>query len=280
MLASPPVWFITGCSSGLGRALAVAALGRGDRVVASAREVAALAPLAAEHPERCRPFALDVTDAPSIAAAVAGAVEAFGRIDVLVSNAGCGLVGALEECSEEETARIFDVNFFGALRVIRAVLPHFRSQRGGHVVAISAAAAIANYPGFAAYGAAKRALEGAAESLALEGRTFGLKVTLVQPGPFRTDFVGRSLARAATTLSDYEASSGKFGRYLGTMDGKQPGDPARAAAAILAAVTAERPPLRLVLGPYAQDKAKRTLAAAQRELEAWSAVGGATDFGA
>ena len=268
MPASPPVWFITGCSSGLGRALAVAALARGDRVVATAREVAALGPLAAEHPEHCRTFALDVTDAQAITAAVAGAMEAFGRIDVLVSNAGCGLVGALEECSEEELARTFEVNFFGALRVIRATLPHFRAQRGGQVVAISAAAAIANYPGFSAYGAAKRALEGALESLAQEGRPFGLKVTLVQPGPFRTDFVGRSLARAATTLPDYEASSGKFGRFLAT----------RAAAAILATVDAERPPLRLVLGPYAQDKAKRTLAAAQRELETWTEAGRATDF--
>jgi NAD(P)-dependent dehydrogenase (short-subunit alcohol dehydrogenase family) len=272
------VWLITGCSSGLGRALASAALARGDRVAATARQPAALAELAAAYPDTCRTFALDVTDPAQVNAAVADTLATFGRLDVLVNNAGYGLVGALEECSEAQIARNFEVNCFGALRVIRAALPQFRAQKGGHVICISAAAAIANYAGFSVYGAAKRALEGAAEALALEGRTFGLKVTLVQPGPFRTDFIARSLDRAATPLPDYEATSGKFARFLGTMDGKQPGDPARAAAAIIATVTADRPPLRLVLGPYATDKVRRTLTASQRELDAWAPVGGPTDF--
>jgi NAD(P)-dependent dehydrogenase (short-subunit alcohol dehydrogenase family) len=277
-MSSSPVWFITGCSTGLGRALATAALARGDRVVATARQPDALADLVAAHPETCRAVALDVTQPAEVAAAVAAGLAAFGNIDVLVNNAGCGLVGAVEETDDAETARLFDVNFHGALRVTRAVLPHFREKRAGHVVFISAAAAIANYPGFGLYGAAKRALEGAAESLAQEARPFGLKVTIVQPGPFRTDFIGRSLGHAATKLADYESTRGKFGRYLASVNGQQPGDPARAAAAILAAVSAERPPLRLVLGAYATDKVRRTLAATQRELDAWAPTAGSTEF--
>lgn len=276
--SSTPVWFITGCSSGFGRALAVAALARGDRVFATARNPDSLADLAAANPETLRTAALDVTQSAQVDAAVATAVAAFGRIDVVVNNAGAGFVGAIEETSEAEIARSFEVNFLGALRVTRAVLPTLRGQKSGHFVFISAAAAIANYAGFGIYGAAKRALEGAAESLAQEVRPHGLKVTIVQPGPFRTDFIGRSLTRAAAPLPDYEATAGKFGRYLASVDGKQPGDPARAAAAIIAAVTSERPPLRLVLGAYATDKVRRTFTAAQRELETWAPTAGATEF--
>ena len=276
--SSPPVWFITGCSSGLGRALAAAALTRGDRVVATARDPAGLADLAAAHPETCRVVTLDVTQPSQVEAAVSDGLAAFGRVDVLVNNAGCGLVGAIEETNEAEIARIFEVNFLGALRVTRAWLPHFRTRSAGHVFFLSAAAAIANYPGFGIYGAAKRALEGAAESLAQESRPFGLKVTLVQPGPFRTDFIGRSLTHAAAPLADYDPTRGKFARFLAAAHGKQPGDPARAAAAIFAAFAADRPPLRLVLGAYANDKTRRTLAAAQQALDAWAPVAAATDF--
>lgn len=276
--SSSPVWFITGCSSGLGHALAAAALARGDRVVATARKTTDLAALAAAHPDTCLPFGLDVTRSAEVETAVAAALDVFGGIDVLVNNAGCGLVGAIEETSEAEMARIFEVNFLGALRVTRALLPHFRARRGGHVFFLSAAAAIVNYPGFGIYGAAKRALEGAAESLAQESRPFGLKVTIVQPGPFRTDFIGRSLAQVAAPLADYDATRGKFARYLATAHGQQPGDPARASAAIMAAFAAERPPLRLVLGAYANDKTRRTLTAAQRELDFWAPTAADTEF--
>lgn len=277
-MKSSPVWLITGCSRGLGHALAAAALARGDRVVATARDTTHLADLVAAHPATCRAIALDVTQPKQVSATVAAAQAAFGRIDVLINNAGVGLVGAIEETTEAEIARCFEVNFLGALRVTRAVLPHFRAERGGHVVFLSAAAAIANYPGFGIYGAAKRALEGAAEALAQECRPFGLKVTLVQPGPFRTDFIGRSLAHVASPLPDYDATRGKFARYLASVNGQQPGDPFRAAAAILAAVDAERPPLRLVLGAYAHEKTRRTIAAAQRELESWAPVASATEY--
>ncbi|MDI1250125.1 MAG: oxidoreductase [Lacunisphaera sp.] len=275
-----PVWFITGCSSGLGRALAARVLARGHRLIATARQPATLADLVATDPSRCRAFALDVADATQVTTVVAEAAAVFGRLDVVVNNAGYGLVGAVEEYDEAQIMRNFETNFFGALRVIRAALPVLRAQRRGHFVNISAAAVIANYAGFSIYGATKWALEGLSESLAAEVRPLGLKVTIVQPGPFRTDFVARSLERATGHIPDYDASSGKFGRFLETMSGRQPGDPAKAADAIIAAVAAENPPLRLVLGKYAIDKARRKLGSAARELDAGSAAGLATDFAA
>ena len=265
------VWLITGCSSGLGRALAEAALARGDRVVATARQAPSLLELAARWPGTAHLAELDVTDAAQCGAVVAEAVRVFGRLDVLVNNAGYGLVGAVEEATSEQIERSFAVHFFGPLAMIRAALPHFRTARSGHIVNISAAAAIANYAGFGIYGAAKCALEGVSESLALEGRSFGLKVTLVQPGPFRTDFIARGLERTNANIPEYEASSGKFAKFLATLDGKQPGDPARAAQAILGAVDAERPPQRLVLGKYALEKSRRTLAQRETELRTWEA---------
>lgn len=272
-----PVWLITGCSSGLGRALAARVLAHGHRVVATARQPASLAELVAVHPARCRRLALDVTSPVQVATVVTQAAEAFGRLDVVVNNAGYGLVGALEEVSEEQIHRSFETNFFGALRVIRAALPILRAQGRGHFVNISAAAAIANYAGFSVYGATKCALEAVSESLAAEIKPLGLHVTIVQPGPFRTDFIARSLEKARGTIPAYEPTSGKFQRFLATMDGRQPGDPARAAEAIIAAVTADQPPLRLVLGKYAIDKTRRKFAAATRELDTWADVGLATE---
>ena len=275
---NPPVWFITGCSSGLGRALAGRVLARGHRLVATARRPEVLNDLAAGQPAHCRVLPLDVAVPAQVSATVARAAAAFGRLDVVVNNAGYGLVGAFEELSDEQIARNFETNFFGALRVIRAALPILRAQRHGHFVNLSAAAVIANYAGFSSYGATKWALEGFSESLAAEVRPLGLKVTIVEPGPFRTDFISRSLERAASRIADYDASSGKFLRFLETMSDKQPGDPAKAADAIIAAVESEMPPLRLVLGKYAHDKARKKFMSARRELDAWEGVGLATDF--
>lgn len=272
-----PVWLITGCSSGLGRALAGRVLAHGHRVVATARQPGVLAELAALHPAHCRRLALDVTSPMQVTTVVAQAAEAFGRLDFVVNNAGYGLVGALEELAEEQILRNFETNFFGALRVIRAALPILREQGRGHFVNISAAAAITNYAGFSVYGATKCALESVSESLAAEVKPLGLRVTIVQPGPFRTDFIARSLEPAGGTIPAYEPTSGQFRRLLGAMDGKQPGDPARAADAIIAAVTAGQPPLRLVLGKYAIDKTRRKFAAATRELDTWAGVGLATE---
>ena len=277
-LNDSPVWLITGCSSGLGRALAARVLARGHRLIATARQPETLDELVAADPSRCRALALDVADASQVSPVVAQAAEIFGRLDVVVNNAGYGLVGAVEEYDEAQITRNFETNFFGALRVIRAALPILRAQRRGHFVNISAAAVIANYAGFSIYGATKWALEGLSESLAAEVRPLGLKVTIVQPGPFRTEFISRSLERASAAIPDYEASSGKFRRFLETMNGRQPGDPAKAADAIIAAVESDNPPLRLVLGKYAIDKTRRKLGSAARELDAGSAAGAATDF--
>jgi len=272
------VWLITGCSSGLGLALAKSLLSRGQQVIAMAREPGALADLAARYPETCRTLALDVTDSAQVKNAVAEAAAAFGKLDVVVNNAGYGLVGAFEELGAEQIARNFSVNFFGALEVIRAALPILRAQGSGHIVNISAAAVISNYAGFSIYGATKWALEGVSESLAAELKPLGIKVTIVQPGPFRTGFISRSLERAENHIADYDRTSGKFLRFLETMDGKQPGDPAKAAEAIIAAVESATPPLRLVLGKYANDKARKKFADAEKERAAWEHAGLPTDF--
>lgn len=258
--------------------MAEAALERGDRVVATARDTAHLLELATRWPGTVHLAELDVTNTAQCGAVVEEAVRVFGRLDVLVNNAGYGLVGSLEESTPEQIQRNFAVNFFGPLNLIRAALPFFRAAKSGHVLNISAAAAVANYAGFGIYGAAKCALEGMSESLALEGRAFGLKVTLVQPGPFRTDFIARGLDRAPSGIPEYEASSGKFGKFLAVMDGKQPGDPARAAQAILRAVDAEKPPQRLVLGKYVLEKSRRTLALREAELKTWEETALSADF--
>ena len=274
----PRVWLITGCSSGFGLALANTILAHGHRVIATARHPSVLDELVARHPETCRALALDVTDPAQVKSTVTEAADAFGRIDVLVNNAGYGLVGAFEELGAEQIMRNFDTNFFGALEVIRAALPILRAQKSGHIVNISAAAVISNYAGFSIYGAAKWALEGVSESLAAELKPLGIRVTIVQPGPFRTDFIGRSLERAESHLADYDRSSGKFLRFLETMDGKQPGDPIKAATAIIAAVESDAPPLRIVLGKYANEKARKKHVDAERERATWEAVGLPTDF--
>lgn len=275
---SSRAWLITGCSSGFGRALASAALANGDRVIATSRQTGALEELAVQYPATCRVLALDVTNATQVQTVVSRAAEAFGRLDVVVNNAGFGLIGAFEELGEEQIARSFETNFFGAMAVIRAALPILRAQGSGHIVNISAAAVISNYAGFSIYGATKWALEGASEALAAELRPLGIRVTLVEPGPFRTEFIGRSMERAASHLPAYDATSGRFLRLLQSMDGKQPGDPAKAAVAIMAAVQSDSPPLRLVLGKYANEKRRKQLADAERERTAWESVGMPTDF--
>lgn len=209
--------------------------------------------------------------------AVADAAAVWGSLDVLVNNAGYGLLGAIEECGDEQVRRNFETNFFGPLEVIRAALPVMRAQGSGHIVNISAAAAIANYPGFGIYGAAKAALELMSESLRAELAPLGIRVMLVQPGPFRTDFIARGLERADSRIDAYNPTSGRFARTIDSLDGKQPGSPDRAAEAILAALEADKPPFRLVLGKYANDKVRRTAAGIEAERAAWEALGLSAD---
>jgi len=274
------VWLISGCSSGFGRELAKAALARGERVVAGARRHDDLRDLIALDAERALPVLLDVTRPEDCAAAVDAALARFGRIDGVINNAGYGLVAALEDTGDADLRHNFETNFFGALNLTRAALPILRHQRSGVVVNISAAAAISNYAGFGAYGASKAALEFASEALRDELRGFGVRVMIVQPGPFRTDFISRSLKTVACSQPEYQASVGKFAAMLAKMSGRQTGDPAKAAGVILDAAAAENPPLRLVLGKYAQDKVRRKIAATLNELEQWGPAAAATDFNA
>lgn len=256
--------------------MAEAALLVGDHVIATARQVADLEMLEHIGAGRCHILPLDVTDAAQVSQQVAAAQAVWGRLDVVVNNAGYGLLGAVEECSEEQIRQNFETNFFGALNVIRAALPILRQQKQGHILNISAAAAISNYAGFGIYGAAKAALESLSESLRLEVAAHGIKVTLVQPGPFRTRFIGKGMA-LATATETYAGSSGKFAAYLEKVDGKQPGDPERAATLIVKMVQDGQAPLRLPLGKYAVKKVRDVAASRLRELEAWEQAAGETD---
>ncbi|MBY0113418.1 MAG: SDR family NAD(P)-dependent oxidoreductase [Phycisphaerales bacterium] len=274
------VWYVTGCSSGFGREIAHAVIARGDQLIATARNPAALADLVALAPDRVRALALDITDPASVQRAAADAIAAFGRIDVLVNNAGYGLIAALEETGEEQMRRNVETNFFGPLRVTRSVLPRMRAQKSGLIINISALAAFANHAGFAVYGGAKAGVEAALDALRIEAAPLGIKVTSVEPGPFRTDFIARSLEKGETTIADYDKTSGAFAAMLQKISGRQTGDPKAGAAAIVSLADVDQPPTRLVLGKFAYDGARKRLAQLQAELDQWQSVGMATDFGA
>jgi NAD(P)-dependent dehydrogenase (short-subunit alcohol dehydrogenase family) len=268
-------WLITGCSSGFGQRLALAAARRGDQVVATARDVDTIAPMAAPFGGRMIALPLDVTDAAAARAAVAKAVDSFGGLDVLVNNAGYGLFGAIEEGMPAEYRPMFEVNVFGLIETTRAALPILR-RSGGTIVNMSSGAGIAGSGGGGYYNAAKFAVEGLSEALAGELKPFGVRVLIVEPGPFRTDFLGRSITIAANAMPEYAASSRKH--YRETNDGNQAGDPDKAVAVILQAVDADDAPLHLPLGPVAHAIAERKLAAFRSDIDAWRAVSIATDF--
>jgi NAD(P)-dependent dehydrogenase (short-subunit alcohol dehydrogenase family) len=274
---TPRTWLITGTSSGLGRALAEAALDHGDRVVATARSTDAIADLERRFPDRAAAVPLDVTDVDQARQAIDAAVRAFGRIDVLVNNAGYGVLGALEELSDDALRRQFETNLFGALNVTRAALPQLRRQRSGHVVQLSSLSATVANPGEGAYVGSKAALEGISESLAQEVAHLGIRVTIVQPGPFRTDFAGRSL-QEAPPIDDYAESVGAARELIAQLDGNQPNDPIRGAQAIINAIDADDPPLHLALGEDAIEAIRAKLDERREELDAWAAVGEATAF--
>ncbi len=272
------VWFITGSSTGFGRTLAETLLKQGDRVIATARKPEQLQDLIAQYPETAIALRLDVTDKAEIKTVIEKAIASFGRIDVLVNNAGYGLIGALEEVSDAQIQRNFDTNLFGAINVIRAVLPVMREQQSGHIVNMSAIAGFTNELGFSIYGGAKFALEGVSEALHGEVAPLGIKVTIVEPGPFRTDFIGRSLDRAQEQMEAYQGTVGKFVNFLNNIEGKQPGDPQKAAEAIVQVVNSDNPPLRLVLGKYAYTKFRKKIESLTAELDTWEAVAANTDF--
>lgn len=268
-------WLITGCSTGFGKRLALAAAKRGDQVVATARNPAALADIAAAHEDRMIALPLDVTDAASAIAAVQKAEDTFGGLDVLVNNAGYGLFGAIEEGTPQEYRPMFEVNVFGLIETTRAALPALR-RRGGTIVNFSSGAGIAGSGGGGYYNAAKFAVEGLSEALSGELAPFGVRVVIVEPGPFRTEFLGRSITIAAREMPEYAASSRRH--YRETNDGRQAGDPDKAVAVILQAVDAEHPPLHLPLGPVAYAIAERKLTAFRQDMDAWHDIAIHTDF--
>ncbi|MEU9982386.1 oxidoreductase [Streptomyces sp. NPDC050856] len=275
---TPRVWFVTGASRGLGRAVTEAVLDAGDTVVATARRTAALDDLVARFGERVVPMALDVTDRAAVFATVAEAAERAGRIDVVLNNAGYGLSGAVEEVSEQQVREQFDVNLFGALWVTQAALPVMRRQGTGHLLQMSSIAGVTTYPNLGMYCASKWALEAVGETLAQEVAGFGIRVTLVEAGEFRTDWSAGSMVRA-TPKSAYDAVLAKRRHGLsGAYAHLQPGDPRRAGEALLELVAAEKPPLRVLLGAGAADLAPRVLKDRLAEWEEWDALARTTDF--
>jgi NAD(P)-dependent dehydrogenase (short-subunit alcohol dehydrogenase family) len=262
------VWLITGCSAGFGRAIAEAALARGDRVVASARRPEALADLAGE---RTLVVGLDVTRQDDVDAAVRAALERFGRIDVLVNNAGHGSVGAVEEIDLDELRALMDTMFFGAVALTQAVLPHMRAQGSGTIVQMSSQGGQLAFAGVGAYCAAKFALEGLSEALDAEVAPLGIRTLIVEPGSFRTEFGGARMHRSRE-IDAYADTVGPTRAYLDGMDGTQPGDPRKAAAAILAALDAPQPPLRLALGADAVDAIRAKHQRLRDDLDNWEAV--------
>ena len=273
-------WLITGCSTGLGRALAEAVLAGGHQAVVTARDAATVQDLEHAHPDTALALALDVTDPAQVREAVRRAEERFGGVDVLVNNAGYGYRAAVEEGDEADVQRLFDTNFFGAVAMVKAVLPGMRSRRSGAVVNVSSIGAQICPPGSGYYAAVKAALEGMSGSLRKELQPLGIQVVAVEPGGFRTDFAGRSLTQSAEPIADYAETAGPRRKENDTVHGTQPGDPAKAAEAIITAVASGSAPALLLLGTDALAAAEGILDARRAELEQWRELSASTDFDA
>jgi len=271
-------WLITGSSSGLGRDLARAVLEAGNNAVLGARDLASVKDLADAHPDTALAVSLDVTDHAQVAEAVRGGEERFGAVDVLVNNAGYGYRAAVEEGDDADVATLFATNFFGPVALIKAVLPGMRARRQGAIVNVSSIGARVSPAGSGYYSASKSALEGMSGSLRKELAPLGISVTVVEPGAFRTDFAGRSLQQSATAIADYAETAGKRRKEVDTAHGSQPGDPARAAQAIITAVEADEPPALLMLGPDALKAIRGVIEAQLAELKDWENTSLSTDL--
>lgn len=271
-------WLITGCSTGLGRALAEAVIGAGHNVVVTARDATRVADLADAAPDRVLPVALDVTDDAQVTAAAEQAQERFGGVDVLVNNAGYGYRSAVEEGDDADVRTLFDTHFFGSVATIKAVLPGMRARRSGAIVNISSIGAQITPVGSGYYAAVKAAIEGMSGALRGELAPLGISVTIVEPGAFRTDFAGRSLTQSATPIDDYAETAGKRRIENDTMDGNQAGDPAKAAAAIIAAVESDAPPGFLLLGPDALAIYRYVAEQQAVEIAKWEQVSAGTNL--
>jgi NAD(P)-dependent dehydrogenase (short-subunit alcohol dehydrogenase family) len=273
-----PVWFITGCSTGFGRELAKAVIGRGWRAVVTARKPEQLQDLIEGSEDRAIALRLDVTAHEEVVAAVAEAEQRFGRIDVLVNNAGYGYVSAIEEGQDEQVRAQFETNVFGLIDLIKQVLPGMRARRDGHIVNFSSIGGLVGFAATGYYHATKFAVEGLSESLAVEGAPLGIKVTIVEPGPFRTDWAGRSIIESPTAIEDYADTAGRRRAETRERSGNQVGDPKRGAEAVISAVTSSQPPLRLLLGAPALKLARMKLDALRANFDAWEDVTLSADY--
>lgn len=271
------VWLITGCSTGFGRSLVAEVLKHGDKVVATARKIEAISDLVKDYPKDALALSLDVTKKDQIELAVKKAIEIFGRIDVLVNNAGYGLIGALEEVNATDVAHIFDTNVFGLIEVTKAVLPFMREKESGHILNISSVAGFTSTPGFGIYNATKYAVEGLSEALAGEVSSFGIKVIIIEPGPFKTDFANRSLVTAAAHPA-YELAMKNTREYIKNVDGNQPGDPVRAARTMIQLVNDPNPPVRIPFGKIAMDRINLKIKNFTNDLSTWEKTILETDF--
>lgn len=274
--SAKPVWFITGCSTGFGRELAKHVLKLGYRTVVTARNPDDVKDLA----ERGDALALklDVTDQSQIDAAIKAAEERFGRVNVLVNNAGIGYFAAVEESEEKEVRQMFEINVFGLSRMIQATLPLMRKQRSGFIVNLSSIGGLCGIPSAGFYNATKFAVEGLSEALWQEVEPLGIKVMLVEPSGFRTDWAGRSANESKQQIEDYADTAGEWRREIRAESGKQPGDPIRAARAIVKAVESTNPPHRLLLGNNAYEAATAKLEALDKEFKVWEGVSRGADF--
>jgi NAD(P)-dependent dehydrogenase (short-subunit alcohol dehydrogenase family) len=276
LIAVPPVWFITGCSTGFGRALATLLLERGDRVVVTARDPGKIRDFESKGDALILP--LDVTDQGAIETAVKAAEARFGVIDVLVNNAGIGYFAAIEEGEDRQVRRVFEINVFGLARMIQAVLPGMRKRRKGYIVNLSSIGGLVSFPDVGYYNASKFAVEGLSEALWQEVEPLGIGVMLVEPSGFRTDWAGRSANESQRRIDDYETTAGVALQRLREGSGHQAGDPARAAQAIVDAIESGKPPHRLLLGNLAYDGAMAKLEELRREFTAGEAIARAADY--
>jgi NAD(P)-dependent dehydrogenase (short-subunit alcohol dehydrogenase family) len=272
------VWLVTGASSGFGRAITEAAVAAGDIVVAAARRTALLDDLVAAHPDQVEALPLDVTDIAGVHAAVDGVAARHGRIDILVNNAGRGMVGAVEETTDAELRDLMDLHFFGPAALTRAALPHMRRRGSGAIVQLTSMGGRFAFAGVGAYCATKFALEGLSEALAAEVAPHGIRVLIVEPGAFRTSFAGAAALRPSPALDAYQDTVGPVLSGLPGGSGHEPGDPTKAAAAILTALDADEPPLRLPLGNDVADAITDHLDRARTELRSWEKLTRSTDF--
>lgn len=271
-------WFITGASSGFGRLLAEYLASLGAKVVATARKVESLEDLVKRYPGNIVALQLDVTKQQSIDKALADAIASVGHIDVLVNNAGHGVTGAVEEVTETEYMPMFETNVFGLIHLTKALLPQFRERRSGAIINFSSIGGLIGSSGWGYYNATKFAVEGLSEALSAEMAPLGVQVMVVEPGPFRTEFLGRSGVEAKERISDYEPTAGKTREYFQTQSGRQPGDPQRAVEAVVAAVSDPNPPKHLLLGKIALTRFRKRLDDWKTELDRWQETTEGADF--